>query len=48
MIAADKEALQSQLKQSALQIRLKELDFFTGNFESVGIDDGLALALAYL
>jgi hypothetical protein len=36
MIAADKEALQSELKQSALLIRSKELTFFTNNFQSLG------------
>lgn len=36
MIAADKEALQSQLKQSALLIRSKELSFFINNFQALG------------
>jgi hypothetical protein len=33
MIEADKQLIQSQLKQSSLQVREKELNFFTQNFE---------------
>ena len=47
MIAADKEALQSQLKQRALQIRSKELQFFTNNFESVGTQSALLAGFAF-
>ena len=47
MIAADKEALQSQLKQRALQIRSKELDFFTDNFQSVGTQSALLAGFAF-
>ena len=38
MLAADKQALASVLKQSSLKIREKELDYFTGNFGAIAIN----------
>lgn len=47
MIAADKEALQSQLKQRSLQIREKELNFFTENFTGIGTQSALLAGFAF-
>ena len=47
MIQADKQLIQSQLKQSSLQVRRKELKFFTSNFESLGTTSALMASMSF-
>jgi hypothetical protein len=47
MIAADKEALQTTLKQQALQIQEKELSYYTNNFNSLSTSSSLIAGFSF-
>ena len=47
MIQADKQLIQSQLRQSSLHLRREELKFFTSNFESLGTTSALLASMAF-
>jgi hypothetical protein len=47
MIAADKEELQTALKQQALQIQERELLYYTNNFNSLSTSSSLIAGFAF-
>eukprot|EP00741_Cyanophora_paradoxa_P007412 tig00001128_g7171.t1 len=47
MLAADKQALESSLKKSSLQIRERELNFFTSNFSALATQAALLAGFSY-
>jgi hypothetical protein len=47
MIQADKQLIQSTLKQQTLLVREKELNYFTRNFENIGTQSALFAGFAF-
>jgi hypothetical protein len=47
MIAADKEYLQTNLKQQALQIQERELLYYTNNFNSLSTSSSLIAGFSF-
>lgn len=47
MIAADREVVIAQLKQSAAELRMRELNFYTNNFQALGTTAALLAGFAF-
>ena len=48
MLFADKQALETELKVSLLEIRERELDLYTQNCRNIGAQSALLAGFAYL